>query len=102
MDTPCTVKIAFLDGNTTSWTVTGLTNGTEYGFAVMAYVNDVWTGYSETVYESAGLLEITTGDGYAFIDWDDLEGAEHYAIFLSYVGGVWSDYSKPTYAVIAA
>ena len=30
----------------TSYTVTGLANGTKYGFLVRAYVNGAWTSYS--------------------------------------------------------
>ena len=69
------------DATTISHTVTGLTNGTEYTFAVRA-VNDSLTGASATVSATPTVtnvavplaptnLEASAGDGQVTLSWDD-------------------------------
>ena len=80
--------------------VTGLTNGTKYGFAVKAYVNGAWTGIttSDIVYAtpvgSAAVVKpkITKAqgqDGKVALNWTTVDGATNYAVY-SYLNGKWS------------
>ena len=79
--------------------VTGLTNGTRYGFAVKAYVNGAWTGItsSDIVYAtpvgSAAVKPIITKaqgqDGRVALNWTAVDGATNYAVY-TYLNGKWS------------
>ena len=80
--------------------VTGLTNGTKYGFAVKAYVNGAWTGIasSDIVYAtpvgSAAVVKpkITKAqgqDGRVALNWTAVDGATNYAVY-TYLNGKWS------------
>ena len=79
--------------------VTGLTNGTKYGFAVKAYVNGAWTGItsSDIVYAtpvgSAAVKPVITKaqgqDGKVALNWTAVDGATNYAVY-SYLNGKWS------------
>ena len=77
--------------------VNGLTNGTKYGFAVKAYVNNAWTSVtsSDIVYAtpvSASKPTITkaiAGNGRVALNWTAVSGAEKYAIY-TYVNGKYT------------
>ena len=79
--------------------VTGLTNGTKYGFAVKAYVNGAWTGItsSDIVYAtpvgSAAVKPVITKaqgqDGRVALNWTAVDGATNYAVY-TYLNGKWS------------
>ena len=79
--------------------VTGLTNGTKYGFAVKAYVNGAWTGItsSDIVYAtpvgSAAVKPVITKaqgqDGRVALNWTTVDGATNYAVY-TYLNGKWS------------
>ena len=79
--------------------VTGLTNGTKYGFAVKAYVNGAWTGItsSDIVYAtpvgSAAVKPVITKaqgqDGKVALNWTAVDGATNYAVY-TYLNGKWS------------
>ncbi len=77
--------------------VTGLTNGTKYGFLVRAYVNGKWTSFtsSDIVYatpESAAKPEITAaiaGDGQVGLNWTAVDGASKYAVY-TYLNGTYT------------
>ena len=86
-------------GYTTDLTmnVTGLKNGSSYGFAVKAYVNGAWTGVasSDIVYvspEGADKPVITSaeaGDRSVKLTWSGVDSAERYGVYY-YIGGKWS------------
>ena len=79
--------------------VTGLTNGTKYGFAVKAYVNGAWTGItsSDIVYAtpvgSGAVKPVITKaqgqDGRVALNWTAVDGATNYAVY-TYLNGKWS------------
>ena len=83
--------------NELSMNVTGLTNGSSYGFAVKAYVNGAWTGVSSSdiVYVSPKgadkpvITEAEAGDKSVKLTWNGVEGAERYGVYY-YIGGRWS------------
>ena len=82
-----------------SMNVTGLTNGTKYGFAVKAYVNGAWTGiassdivYATPVGSAAAKPVITKAqgqDGRVALNWTTVDGATNYAVY-TYLNGKWS------------
>ena len=78
----------------TSYTVTELTNGTEYGFYVMAFA-DEWSEASETVYATPKLLtvpqnvEAVAGNKKVTITWDEVENATKYAVYI-YIDGKYT------------
>ena len=71
----------------TSYTVTGLTNGTKYGFKVKAYV-DQWSGASAMAYATpvANIVpqdvKAKAGNGQATITWSAVSGATKYAVYI--------------------
>ena len=77
--------------------VTGLTNGTTYGFAVKAYVNGAWTGIASsdivyaTPFASVTKPKITKAlgqDSRVALNWTSVSGATNYAVYYT-VGGKW-------------
>ena len=77
----------------TSFTVTGLTNGTKYGFAVVACVNGIWTkaGIEDIVYETplkvpSPRFAVKTGDGQVDVSWTTVAGASKYSVY-TYLNG---------------
>lgn len=72
----------------TSYTFTGLTNGTQYSFRVKAYVNGSWKAASSTVYGtpiSSGIpqnIRTTGSDGAVTMSWDAVSGATKYAVYM--------------------
>ena len=83
------------DTQNTTIDVTGLTNGTEYGFIVRANVNGVYTSYStdDIVYVTpkasahVNITSATAGDKKVTIKWDAIDGATSYRIWR-YTGNV--------------
>ena len=72
----------------TSYTVTGLENGTKYGFKVKAYV-DQWSGASAMAYAtpvSANIvpqnIKTTVASGKVRVNWDKVSGATKYAVYI--------------------
>ena len=77
--------------------VTGLTNGTTYGFAVKAYINGAWTGIasSDIVYatpttavEKPKITKAEGQDGQVALNWTSVSGATQYGVYYT-VGGKW-------------
>ena len=82
----------------TAMTVSGLTNGTKYGFAVKAYVNGSWSGITsaDIVYATpvgASVKPVITKaqgqDGRVALNWTSVNGATNYAVY-TYLNGKWS------------
>ena len=87
-------------GTTTAlkMTVSGLTGGTRYGFAVKAYLNGTWTSVSSSdiVYAtpvSAAAKPVITKaqgqNGRVALNWTAVNGATNYAVY-TYLNGKWS------------
>ena len=90
-------------GHTTELTyeVSGLANGSRYGFAVKAYVNGAWTAVTsaDMVYAQPAGSTVTSdkpvitkaeaGDGCVYLEWTAVEGADRYAVY-SYINGTWT------------
>ena len=90
-------------GYTTELTyeVSGLANGSRYGFAVKAYVNGAWTAVTsaDMVYAQPAGSTVTSdkpvitkaeaGDGCVYLEWTAVEGADRYAVY-SYINGTWT------------
>ena len=87
-------------GTTTAlkMTVSGLTGGTRYGFAVKAYLNGTWTSVSSSdiVYatptaavEKPKITKAEGQDGQVALNWTSVSGATNYAVY-TYINGTWS------------
>lgn len=87
-------------GTTTAlkMTVSGLTGGTRYGFAVKAYLNGAWTSVSSSdiVYatptaavEKPKITKAEGQDGQVALNWTSVNGATNYAVY-TYLNGKWS------------
>ena len=87
-------------GTTTAlkMTVSGLTGGTRYGFAVKAYLNGTWTSVSSSdiVYatptaaiEKPKITKAEGQDGQVALNWTAVSGATNYAVY-TYLNGTWS------------
>ena len=87
-------------GTTTAlkMTVSGLTSGTRYGFAVKAYLNGAWTSVSSSdiVYatptaavEKPKITKAEGQDGQVALNWTSVSGATNYAVY-TYLNGTWS------------
>ena len=87
-------------GTTTAlkMTVSGLTGGTRYGFAVKAYLNGTWTSVSSSdiVYatptaavEKPKITKAEGQDGQVALNWTSVSGATNYAVY-TYLNGTWS------------
>ena len=78
----------------TSYTATGLTNGTKYGFKVKAYVGK-WSGASAIAYATpfANIVpqnvKASAGDGQVTVTWDAVDEATKYAVYI-YVDGKYT------------
>ena len=77
------------DVTDTSYTATGLTNGTKYGFKVKAFANNNWSAASAMVYAtpdaSAGVpknVKAVAGNAKATVTWDKVTGATKYAVYI--------------------
>ena len=77
--------------------VTGLTNGTKYGFLVRAYVNNKWSSFtaSDIVYATPigatkpTITKAVSGNGKVALNWTAVDGATKYAIY-TYVNGKYT------------
>lgn len=87
-------------GTTTAlkMTVSGLTGGTRYGFAVKAYLNGAWTSVSSSdiVYatptaavEKPKITKAEGQNGQVALNWTSVNGATNYAVY-TYLNGTWS------------
>ena len=87
-------------GTTTAlkMTVSGLTSGTRYGFAVKAYLNGAWTSVSSSdiVYatptaavEKPKITKAEGQNGQVALNWTSVSGATNYAVY-TYLNGTWS------------
>ena len=87
-------------GTTTAlkMTVSGLTGGTRYGFAVKAYLNGTWTSVSSSdiVYatptaavEKPKITKAEGQNGQVALNWTSVSGATNYAVY-TYLNGTWS------------
>lgn len=79
---------------TNSYTVPGLEDGARVGFAVKAYANGSWSGYSSTIWATPHAVAVApktvttvAGDGQVTVNWDAVPGAKTYAIFLKRTSG---------------
>ena len=86
----------------TSFTVTGLNNGTKYGFLVTAYVGSAWTTFTtaDIVYATPAaavkpVFSVTPVDGQAVVTWSAVSGATKYAIY-TYLDGKFSGAGQVT------
>ena len=78
----------------TSYTMTGLTNGTKYGFKVKAYANGLWSAASDIAYATPAdpvpqNVKAASGDGCATVTWSTVSGAARYAVY-KYIDGVYT------------
>ncbi len=85
-------KYAVVDETTeTSYTVTGLTGGTEYGFLVRALVNGAWTAFDtaeDVAYatpvaaaSTKPVFSVSIGAGSALVEWEAVAGATNYRVY---------------------
>ena len=85
----------------TSYTDTGLTNGTTYKYRVLAYVNNAWSTASSVVSATPTASTIpqnvkaTAGDGKITISWSAVSGATKYRV-QRLNGTSWSTVNYPT------
>ncbi len=85
---------------TTSYTDTGLTNGTTYKYRVLAYVNNVWGTASATVSATPKVtttpqdVKATAGDKKVTITWTKVTGATKYRVQRT-TGSSWSTVNYP-------
>ena len=83
----------------TSMTVTGLTGGLKYGFAVKALVNGVWSSVSSsdivyatpTAANKPKITKVTPDNGQVTLSWSGVSGATNYAVY-SVVNGQWQNH----------
>ncbi len=72
----------------TSYTFSGLTNGTKYSFKVKAYVNGAWKTASGAVSGTpvfTGIpanIKTSAGNGKVTMTWDKVTGATKYAVYM--------------------
>lgn len=85
-------KYAVVDETTeTSYTVTGLEGGKEYGFLVRALVNNAWTAFDtaeDVAYATPAapastkpVFSVTIGAGSAQVKWEAVAGATNYRVY---------------------
>ena len=79
----------------TSSVVTGLRNGTKYGFLVRAYVNGAWSAFTSadlvyaTPVSSRPAVKAAAGDSQVSLSWNSVSGASRYAVY-SYLNGKYT------------
>lgn len=79
--------------------VKNLTNGTQYGFLVRAYVNKKWTDFNsyDLVYSTPVnkpvITSATAGNGKVALKWDAVKGATRYGVYI-YSGGIYTYYGS--------
>ena len=78
-----------------SYTVTGLVNGTKYGFLVRAYVNGAWSTFTnaDLVYATPAsfkpIVRTAAGDRKVTLTWNAVPSGTKYAVY-SYLNGKYS------------
>ena len=80
-------------------TVTGLTGGLKYGFAVKALVNGAWSSVSSsdivyatpTAANKPKITKVTPDNGQVTLSWSGVSGATNYAVY-SVVNGQWQNH----------
>lgn len=83
------------DAGKTTTVITGLTNGVEYGFAVTAKANGIWSDYSEIAYATPvavvkpTIIGYKVGDAKVKLQWSPINGAEMYRVYY-YLDGVYT------------
>ena len=83
----------------TSMTVTGLTGGLKYGFAVKALVNGAWSSVSSsdivyatpTAANKPKITKVTPDNGQVTLSWSGVSGATNYAVY-SVINGQWQNH----------
>ena len=87
---------------TTSYTDTGLTNGTTYRYRVLAYVNGAWSNPSSAVSARPAVVDKTpknvkavAGDGKVTVSWSSVSGATKYRLQRT-TGSSWTTIVYPT------
>ncbi|MGN0686891.1 MAG: hypothetical protein ACI4KA_02150, partial [Oscillospiraceae bacterium] len=72
----------------TSFTVSGLTNDTKYGFLVLAYIDGAWNKftaedikYATPVASAKPVITLTAGDSKVDIRWNAVDGASKYIVY---------------------
>ncbi len=81
----------------TSYTVTGLANGVNYGFLVRSYLSGVWSSFttSDIVYatpkatSNPQITSISVGNGSATLRWTAVADATQYIVY-TYVNGAYT------------
>ena len=81
----------------TSYTVTGLANGVNYGFLVRSYLSGVWSSFttSDIVYatpkatSNPQITSISVGNGSATLRWTAVADATQYVVY-TYVNGAYT------------
>ncbi len=91
-----------------AYTVTGLTNGTKYGFLVRAYANGKWSAftaddliYATPVAEVKPAVRATAGDTKVALSWNAVPGATRYAAYY-YLNGKYSAIGTTTATSVVA
>ena len=87
----------------TSMTVTGLTGGLKYGFAVKALVNGAWSSVSSsdivyatpTAANKPKITKATPDNGQVTLTWTSVNGATRYAVY-SVINGQWTNRGSTT------
>ena len=85
------------DAKSTSAVITGLINGTRYGFVVSAKINGIWTDYTvadDLVYATPvaskpAIVGYKAGDCKVKLEWKALSGAEMYRVYY-YLNGKYT------------
>ena len=91
-----------------AYTVTGLTNGTKYGFLVRAYANGKWSAftaddliYATPVAEVKPVVRATAGDTKVALSWNAVPGATKYAAYY-YLNGKYTAIGTTTATSVVA
>ncbi|MGI6045519.1 MAG: N-acetylmuramoyl-L-alanine amidase, partial [Eggerthellaceae bacterium] len=84
----------------TSYTITGLTNGSSYSFLVQAYVGGSWTKFTSNdlltvklVPSPSNVKATPSGDGVVTLTWNAVNGATKYAIAEKLSTGKYKNFS---------
>jgi hypothetical protein len=85
---------------TTSYTVSGLTNGVSCTFVVQSNVNGVWSSLDNRVTATPvfptspePMVSVVPGNGKVTLNWDAIPGASRYAV-LGYKNGSYTTYTS--------
>lgn len=89
--------IKYVDTKYTTVVIAGLTNDIQHGFLVRAFVNGVWTTYTnrDIVYATPAAeikptnIKTDYNNGEVTVTWDGVEGASKYRVFVYYNNSIW-------------